>query len=381
MPRSEENAHLIDVIYDAALDAGKWPHALKRLGHSFGCSSAHLSVDYFTKTAGSMISVGTDPDYARRYADYYAARNVLWQQWMRRPPDAILTDRTLMPKEQLRRSEFYNDFLHPQEGDEILISVAWQETDRANILTLWRPERLGPWERGHMTALATLTPHLRRALQANQCISDLCVAHDVASEALHQLDHGVIFADDQARLLFANRAARAMLADARGLCLEQQRLTARRAKDAASLRRLIAGAAAGGGGSVVIQREMRPSLMVMVMPVRTGFSLLRRPPPVAILFVKDLERPAPFSLGVFAQYFDLTPAQSALAHEVIRGDGVRAAAARLGMSYATARTHLLQIFQKTGTTRQAELVRLMLEGNEPPAAAAGNGALRPTSRG
>jgi hypothetical protein len=38
--------------------------------------------------------------------------------------------------------------------------------------------------------------------------------------------------------------------------------------------------------------------------------------------------------------------------------------ARLGIAYTTARTHLLQIFQKTGTARQTALVRLMLDRNE-----------------
>jgi len=35
-------------------------------------------------------------------------------------------------------------------------------------------------------------------------------------------------------------------------------------------------------------------------------------------------------------------------------------ASRLGISLATARTHLAHVFDKTGTRRQAELVRLLL---------------------
>jgi DNA-binding CsgD family transcriptional regulator len=120
--------------------------------------------------------------------------------------------------------------------------------------------------------------------------------------------------------------------------------------------------------------------MVMIVPVKPELPMLLRRPAGAIVFIKDLERPAAFSLTVFAQYFDLTPAQSALAHEMMCGDGVRAAAARLDIAYATARTHLLQIFQKTGTTRQAELVRLMLEWSDAPAAAR-NPRRQPKTRG
>jgi DNA-binding CsgD family transcriptional regulator len=41
------------------------------------------------------------------------------------------------------------------------------------------------------------------------------------------------------------------------------------------------------------------------------------------------------------------------------GDGIQACADRLGITRATARTHLAHIFRKTGTNRQAELVRLL----------------------
>lgn len=58
--------------------------------------------------------------------------------------------------------------------------------------------------------------------------------------------------------------------------------------------------------------------------------------------------------------FGLTPAEARLALEMARGDGKQAAAERLGISYATARSHLSRIFDKTGVRRQAELVRLVL---------------------
>lgn len=369
MPARESNSQLIGAIYDAGLDPGLWPQVLDRLARSFGSCSVHLSVDYFAMTPGHMISVGTDPAYAQRYGAFYASRNVIWQRATQRPLDEIMTDRTIMPKDELRRSEFFNDFLRPQQGEEILVSVALQKTDSATTVTLWRPERFGPWERKQMTALAALTPHLRRALRVNHSVGDLRFAHDLANEALHRLGHGIVLVGAQAQLLFANRAAEAMLGDAGGLHVERRRLAAHRTADTAALHRLIAGAAQNGnGGSLVIARDARPALIVLVMPMRAEACSLIHDPPSAVVFIKDLERPTKLVLTAFVRYFALTPAQAALAREMIRGDGVAAAATRLGISYATARTHLLHIFQKTETRRQAELIRLMLEWDEGPAA-------------
>ena len=58
----------------------------------------------------------------------------------------------------------------------------------------------------------------------------------------------------------------------------------------------------------------------------------------------------------------MTSAEAAVAVEVLEADGLRAVASRLGISLATARTHLAHVFDKTGTRRQAELVRLLLRG-------------------
>jgi DNA-binding CsgD family transcriptional regulator len=84
-----------------------------------------------------------------------------------------------------------------------------------------------------------------------------------------------------------------------------------------------------------------------------------------ILFIRDLDSRGRLKLASFARHFELTPAEASLAAELASADGVGAAAARLGISRATVRTHLIHIFQKTGTCRQAELVRLILIWTEP----------------
>src|SRR5215475_9418278 len=55
-------------------------------------------------------------------------------------------------------------------------------------------------------------------------------------------------------------------------------------------------------------------------------------------------------------HFGLTPAEARLALHLVAGETLRAAAAKLSITYETARTELKNIFNKTGTCRQAELV-------------------------
>ena len=58
--------------------------------------------------------------------------------------------------------------------------------------------------------------------------------------------------------------------------------------------------------------------------------------------------------------FGLTKAEAQLAALLADGEDLREAAGKLHITYGTARTRLAQIFQKTDTRRQAELVRLLL---------------------
>lgn len=65
-------------------------------------------------------------------------------------------------------------------------------------------------------------------------------------------------------------------------------------------------------------------------------------------------------IDLLRSHFGLTPAEARLALQLVAGETLRSAAAKLGISYETVRTHLKTIFNKTGTCRQAELVVVLV---------------------
>lgn len=76
----------------------------------------------------------------------------------------------------------------------------------------------------------------------------------------------------------------------------------------------------------------------------------------------DLDQAAVVRSEWLSRDFGLTRAEAVFAVEILKGDGLLATARRLGVALTTVRTHLAHVFDKTGTRRQAELVRLILEG-------------------
>jgi DNA-binding CsgD family transcriptional regulator len=80
----------------------------------------------------------------------------------------------------------------------------------------------------------------------------------------------------------------------------------------------------------------------------------------ALVFVGDPEAVTLSRSAVLRRFYGLTPAEARIADLLASGKEVGEAAARLGMTLETGRFHVKRVLSKTGTRRQAELVRLML---------------------
>ena len=83
--------------------------------------------------------------------------------------------------------------------------------------------------------------------------------------------------------------------------------------------------------------------------------------PTAVVFISDPELEGSASRETLGQLFELTPAESNLAILLTRGLSLAEVSDTQNISQHTARAQLKSIFAKTGVSRQAELVRLVLK--------------------
>ncbi|WP_353641209.1 helix-turn-helix transcriptional regulator [Mesorhizobium sp. WSM2239] len=230
------------------------------------------------------------------------------------------------------------------------------------------------FEAQDVAAMQVLVPHLVTALHVARRLAAADLRTTGASAALDRLDAGVILVDAAARILFANQTAEAILAGNDGVGIDREGIGACSNRANQVLRQLIARCAdittANGepGGSMEIPRvEGRRPVRVVVAPFRAdaaqiGTAWLGAARPVAILMITDPERGKRARKENLRCRFGLTSAEAEVALEILKGDGRDASAARLGIAATTVRAHLSHIFQKTGVRRQAELVRLLMQG-------------------
>jgi DNA-binding CsgD family transcriptional regulator len=187
--------------------------------------------------------------------------------------------------------------------------------------------------------------------------------------AIDRSDVGVLLVDASGQLTFANEAAEALIARNDGLRRLGGMLAASHLSDTLSLQTSIQHVLASGTDEskantapapvVALRRSCGRPLMATIVPVRT----VAQPAcdAAAIVYVFDPGRTMGALLEPVCKFFGLSRVETQLACLIGDGMVLSDAAKAMRVRELTARSYLKQIFLKTGTKRQAELVGLLLK--------------------
>lgn len=191
---------------------------------------------------------------------------------------------------------------------------------------------------------------------------------DIETRALQRVidmsEVGVLVLDAKMRITFANRRAHVLLDDADGLVPQGAGVTAYQLDDAIRLQVIL---------RHIIEREAPDESKIPLFPIRrvgrrslmttvvsSGGTCLQPEDPAAILLLVDPEQNVLQMLGACCALYGLTETESRLTQHLVAGLTITEAAETMRIQCATARTYLKQVFAKTDTHRQTDLVRLML---------------------
>jgi len=176
------------------------------------------------------------------------------------------------------------------------------------------------------------------------------------ADVVDSLSAGVFLIGADGAIVHANARARAILAARDMLRAVSGRLLAAdpRVKPALS-DALLAAMFGDAVGSIALPLTSRDGVrhVVQVLPLRASG---RR---AAAVFVAPATFEAPSCPDVIRRAYRLTPTELRVLFAIVDVGGVPEAAAALGIANSTVKTHLGRLFSKTGTSRQADLVKLV----------------------
>jgi DNA-binding CsgD family transcriptional regulator/PAS domain-containing protein len=364
---------LITRIYDAAIDPSLWDSALQRLSDMMSGALVSFHIQDATGRVRLFRGVRADPYLTNQFLNgrgYTEPSVAPMAALLAMKPGTFVLREAVQGDADFRRSAIYNDIIRPQGLWHWGFSVVAQETDAAAIFGILRRSRAGAFAKREVDLLGRLLPHFQRAAQLSLRLDVLDRQKKAVEDVLDHLPMGVVLFDKTGRILLLNRVAGAFIASADGISVRNGRLAAERQDETTQLDRLIAKAAAASCGRGLsaggVLALLRPSLArpfeVLIAPLRVGDGSAGTRNAAAVAFVYDPERmvrPAP---DLLARLYNLTPKQAALAAVLAEGQSLGEAADALGIAHNTARAHLRLIVEKTGISRQSDLIRLILSG-------------------
>jgi DNA-binding CsgD family transcriptional regulator len=360
---------LVESIYDLALDPADWPRLLQLLADSFGATAGSIMQENLENGAGAGLVMGLDPTVPPAYFDHYANTNVLrrvdnLRERMKTWVPIVTVDEHTMPKSQLMETEFYVDFLKPGGIHSVLTWGLWAQGTNFAAVDLYRSPKRPAYEQADVDKAEAIHGHVIRAMRLGRKVAETRTLGAGLAAALDRAPYGLFVLGADGRISHANAVAERMLAQPGGLRVFSGRLTPPHSDDARRLGALIAQAAgmngARAGGSMALRRAgERAPLSVIVAPTRGEGVLPFHVGPSVIVCVTDPEAAASVSEAFLGELFGLTGGQAKIAASLLEGRSPRQTAEALGLSFYTVRAHLVRIFEKTGTSRQAELVALM----------------------
>ena len=185
-------------------------------------------------------------------------------------------------------------------------------------------------------------------------------------EFLERSPVAIVLLDGQKRVVFANDHAAALHTRADGINICGGGIGLLRAHDNARLQGLVARAVCGHEVPARSMRALRSSGKRPYGILVARLSQRDRDPshaafrPFVCIVIADPDGARTLPVDRLQEAFELTEAEGRLAARLAAGEGLQSAAHSLSITYGTARARLAEIFQKTQTRRQGELINLLL---------------------
>lgn len=358
----------------AALGTGSWDQALAITAKGIDVETAVLFSPAESVTAGEINGmIGA----ARGMMPLYAA------EWAHRDPWTIAAreagaferaglaklGRLVLPRSELLKTDFYNDFGRHWGGDDIACLKVCDVSDTVSAethLSFFRGNGQPLFEDEVTRYLMDLWPHIQRAVHSFYRLGAAREGRMAQPKLLEHVPSGVFVLRANGWVDYMNPAAVGLVTDLNVRMINSRRLRTLPGMQDSQLHAWLRMCTQGIGSNTAVTASScgQPvRLRWNFLPIRDDpvFSCIW-PNACALVTVERVEVAENVKglLADFASEHRLTNRESEVLMSLAQGRDLPRVARDLGMGYATVRTHVASILAKTECTRQTELMAKVL---------------------
>jgi DNA-binding CsgD family transcriptional regulator len=349
---------LVDLIYESSFVPERWPVVLRELTQIVDARRGAL-----------LISNRDGIRWTASPGSHEGAQRLVNEHWLERGGQfatrvlgarhaGFFTENDVFTPNELDREPIYRDFLRPAGFGWGACTVLPLPTGEKIFLALNRLYERGPVEPGLIQKLDALRPHLARSA----LISARLQLERVRSttETLALLGLAALVLDENGKVLAANH----LIEELTGYVL--WRAQGRVSLQDKEANRLLCDAIATVGLAVRSSVRSFP-----VRDARAGAMMVAHLVPIclsardifggcsAALVLTPVTLPRAPPVELVQSLFDLTPAEARVARDLASGKTAQDIASEGGLSLNTIRTHVRGVLEKTGCTRQVDIVAIL----------------------
>lgn len=348
---------IVEAVYAASTAPEGWQDVSDQLGHLLPGSSVIFLHDYRSAKIHPLSMRGVNQLAIDEYHSRFAGRNPVVPRALTRPDGTSNAIEALMDRRAFDESLYYNEWFRPN-GFHHSTGMRLRVNNTFSLfLTFFRSQRDGEYSIEAQRLLERIVPYLRQSIEISMRLEHMKATASEFQYALSNAGTAVFLIDRRGTIMEANPAALDLLKKEPAFQVTNGRLIA------TSEERLLL--------SQHVQRMFKEhrqerfsvssknsDTRYLATITRSFSDSIWLAEPTALLQI-DAPRPLPES-KILERAYNLTPAESRLLLALTTGESVNEFCTRTGVSRNTVKTQLSQLFAKTGTSKQKDLVRTVL---------------------
>lgn len=361
-------SNIVEQIYDCSIRPEHWPSVFEKMSRHIGsCSMAIDFLDMKFQEPVAGFSYGYQDSFRSSLIKQYARIWMLQSQFNIWPVGKPMYLDEILDENEFKRGLFYREWCKPQKHYDYAGMIAFRDQTRFVKLTCARSEDEKSFTSQQRQNMALLVPHICKSVAISDAFKLESIRAGLLETTLNGLTTGVFIVDQYGDILYLNMAAEQMVKSASILSIKNNRLSTSQNILERALESTLGEGLDGDvpevnpTRSIALQSHEGDGLIAEILPLNGDIrgELYQGTNGRAAVFVREPMTKFVFPGEAFAELYRISKAEIRVAAAMSQGLTLQEVSNALGISHPTVKSHLQRMFEKTSTSRQADLLTLM----------------------